>query len=435
MEKLDQIALIYSKVQSNWKSAKTIAANLNLAYSSCYGSSLRIFNLSQSVDASSTQLLALAHSIFNFRPKKLIFIDDVISPSKFLTLLSQVYEFRRLPSLHFHIYGNFTLNTAYWLELDSILKKTEVQFICASERQGKLVKKFLIEGKNHIRICPFPVDTKTYYYSPKLRDEYREKLQIQSNELVLLYTGRLSVQKNILRLTHEVANLIQKKGLNLRLIFAGNFDEIWMPYFKTRNKKLGTYYKQWIEILEQFNENVRNKISLLGFQDNTELNSLYSAADIFVSLSLYHDEDFGMSPAEASCCGLPLVLSDWGGFAGFTSLNSSCYLVATQLQTEGLHLSSKSFHQGITSQATDLSKFNLNQLRLERSRIAKQHLSIDAISHSLKENYSHKFFQFCGFNDLIHEQVKAFKKAIPFPQGPKKGTLYEKIYEAYLQET
>lgn len=47
------------------------------------------------------------------------------------------------------------------------------------------------------------------------------------------------------------------------------------------------------------------------------LQQAYNGSDVFVSLSLYHDEDFGYSPLEALSCGTPVVCTNWGGYRDF----------------------------------------------------------------------------------------------------------------------
>src|SRR5690606_17477950 len=54
-----------------------------------------------------------------------------------------------------------------------------------------------------------------------------------------------------------------------------------------------------------------------GSLPNKELKGVYQGADYLVNLSVHNDEDYGMSVAEAQCSGLPGIITDWGGLAGF----------------------------------------------------------------------------------------------------------------------
>ena len=66
-------------------------------------------------------------------------------------------------------------------------------------------------------------------------------------------------------------------------------------------------------------DKIKSKIIFQPFAPLEDLKTIYNACDCFVSLSTYHDEDYGMSVIEALSCGLPLVLSDWAGYSGFQS--------------------------------------------------------------------------------------------------------------------
>lgn len=66
-------------------------------------------------------------------------------------------------------------------------------------------------------------------------------------------------------------------------------------------------------LFQELPTSIQKRIFFKGSVPHKDLNLFYNAADLFVSLSLHHDEDFGMSVAEAMATGLPCVLTDWGG--------------------------------------------------------------------------------------------------------------------------
>ena len=55
----------------------------------------------------------------------------------------------------------------------------------------------------------------------------------------------------------------------------------------------------------------------MGHLDPSELAHLYNGADAFASMSVHHDEDFGMSPVEALCCGTRQFLPSGGAMLPF----------------------------------------------------------------------------------------------------------------------
>ena len=277
------------------------------------------------------------------------------------------------------------------------------------------------------------MDSNFYSFSPELRLESRKKLRIQEGEVVLIYTGRLCTQKNILRLIKEFSDLTQITDCKIRLLLVGKFED-GERMFRISESQLGTYYDQYIKALKNLPENVREKIHFLGPQEAQKLKELYHAADIFISLSLYHDEDYGMAPAEALCCGLPVLLTDWGGFSGFyfesdSELSRSCHLIHVQLKQSGLTISREDL------QRSALMLIHQRMSDPQRARASIEHhrrISIQASSETLAKIYSQPLFRFRGFSNLMSQHSRQIKRGFSYPGGPRRGTIYEKVYRAYL---
>ena len=166
-------------------------------------------------------------------------------------------------------------------------------------------------------------------------------------------------------ISHWISNLLQKSPLfqknNVKMIPNG----IRLSAFTSMNKKqvkqilslpedktvvlfgaqqVNNFYKgfelfcQAVSLLDTekfylctFGEIVEDKISALGFayhnfgfiNDNTLLNAVYSAADMFVSASI--NEAFGKTLVEAMACGTPVVCFDHGGPADIVEHKRSGY--------------------------------------------------------------------------------------------------------------
>jgi len=281
----------------------------------------------------------LAEQILRSRVTDLIFLDHQINPLPILLALQacagqQFKNFR----FCFHVYGDFTLFPKRWFDIGQVLHGLRAKFICASDRQQGLVSFFERGGKSATSVCPFPVNTQLFRFSEKSRFQVRKKLGFRENQTLLLYTGRLSLQKGIIRLIEEFERLIQLDS-QLALALAGPYDHLGgMTSGITAPHSF--YFHQLQEKLDSLPNKVRERIFLLGELPHQELAAVYSAADLFVSLSLHHDEDFGMCPAEAFSSGLPGILNDWGGYASFKSDGVPCELVPVSLSKRGLELDS-----------------------------------------------------------------------------------------------
>ncbi len=115
-----------------------------------------------------------------------------------------------------------------------------------------------------------------------------EKFNIRDG-ITLLFTGRMSPDKNIDFLLEVYKNLVRKRS-NINLLLVGDG-----PYIEEIKRKMKDY----------------DRVVLTGRLEQSLLPELYSGSDIFVFPSIA--DTFGMSVLEAQACGLPSVVSDAGG--------------------------------------------------------------------------------------------------------------------------
>lgn len=113
------------------------------------------------------------------------------------------------------------------------------------------------------------------------------KYSLQNSPFVVLYVGNYDERKNVDQLVKSCKTLDQT-GVGLQLVLAGS-----NPPKQQLSKLAGDF---------------REHISFLGYVPDTELESLYGAADLFVYPSAY--EGFGLPVLEAMACGTPAITSD-----------------------------------------------------------------------------------------------------------------------------
>ena len=281
-----------------------------------------------------------------------------------------------------------------------------------------------------MRLIPFPVNPKAYFADEDARTRWRRKLGVKEGELLITCAGRISTQKNCLRALDEGLDFAERSGQRVRIAFAGDFDDVGAAFFGILPKR-GTSRKQWKRHLSGLSREQRRQVSYLRFLEPRELRSFYNAGDIFLSLSLYHDEDFGMAPIEALFCGSACVLTAWGGYRSFSDRRTSaCQLVPVRLTSEGLRVDSKQIQHALAKAAA------LNPGKSERkarAQVYQSRFSIRAISRHIKLLHSGNLQVFRGFNGLLHRHAEALRHPPIFPKGPTNGGLYEEIYGAYLR--
>jgi len=138
-------------------------------------------------------------------------------------------------------------------------------------------------------LIPNPVDTD--FFSP---DGTKEKSEIWH----LVSSGRLVGWKGFSNLIEAVARLRDEHGILAKLTLAGDGPE---------REALTTQIDA---------RNLGSQVTLCGLLDATGLRDLLQSGDLYVLPSIGM-EAFSISALEGACTGLPLLLSDQIGLAGF----------------------------------------------------------------------------------------------------------------------
>lgn len=130
------------------------------------------------------------------------------------------------------------------------------------------------------------VDADRFKPSVVIRNTVRHELEIPQNAKVLLFLGRLNIDKGILDLAHAYASLATK------------YDDLWLLVVGPDEGSIGAE-------VARICAGQCDRIRRIGFTSEPE--RFMIAADIFVLPS--YREGFGSSVIEAAACGLPSVCS------------------------------------------------------------------------------------------------------------------------------
>ncbi|MFP3937707.1 MAG: glycosyltransferase [Phycisphaerae bacterium] len=136
-------------------------------------------------------------------------------------------------------------------------------------------------------VIPNGIDAEAYAADPKLRREFRERLGIPPDDVLLAFVGRLDRQKGIDTLLAAISHL-GARGRPVSVVIAGDGPKRF--------------------ILENFIAHGEGGRSTrwLGFVE--DVRPVLSAADIFLMPSRW--EGFGLAAAEAMAAGLPVIVTD-----------------------------------------------------------------------------------------------------------------------------
>ncbi|MCK5073149.1 MAG: glycosyltransferase family 4 protein [Bacteriovoracaceae bacterium] len=433
---MNSIAIIRKKKKSSWISCQSITANLEQMYRIAFpDSKIRIFHTDTSMNQYETG--QVANEIFDYHPEKIVFIDHHPHPGFLLKSLDLLYDENR-PEFYFHVYGDFTLKPSDWLEVEHILQKAQTTFFCASERQVKLISSFINsddDNKKSIHYLPFPVNNDVFYFDSTNREEIRKELGIGKDDFMFLYTGRLSIQKNVLQLI-SIFGFLQEYNISRKshLIIAGGVDDIGIPYIGESGFP-GSFFTTFSNVLENKILHKNSKyIQYAGNLENEKLREIYNAADCFISLSTHNDEDFGMSPAEAMCSGCPLLLSDWAGYASFETINkNACKLIPVDIQNKMIL---PIFGFAIKAMITTLKNSYNQEKRKQDAKHAANSLSIEKVAIKLREFHEKTPPHFDSFNTLLAKLHAAYisNKKAPFKGENGFSHLFKEIYSSYFNQ-
>ncbi len=156
------------------------------------------------------------------------------------------------------------------------------------------------------RVVPTGVDIARF--AGGKRRETRRQWNIQDDEVVLLYVGRLASEKNLGFLLRSVAPVLKNHPAKLVLVGGGPSQEA----LKRQANTLG----------------IAERVVFAGFIEPEGINNLYALADVFTFAS--RTETQGLSIAEALCAGLPCVVVNAMGAAEAIEPDENGFLVPPQ---------------------------------------------------------------------------------------------------------
>lgn len=202
--------------------------------------------------------------------------------------------------------GTFPRGALHMRTLLPLLRANDVFVVsCASDRE--LARAFFPDAR--VELLPLAVsDTAFYIVNDGERERFRSDHGLTSRSQMLLYAGRITLEKN-LHTTLRVFAAVWRHLSDPYLFLAG-------PFSDTPFSELGAVPVAYSRALARAIDKLgipENRVCHLGNLSQDELRAAYNAADVMVNLTLHHDENFGLGQVEAMACGTPVVGTGWGG--------------------------------------------------------------------------------------------------------------------------
>lgn len=230
----------------------------------------------------------------------------------------------------------------------------------------------------HEWVIPIAVDETTFH--PGGRDEQamaRIRHGVAPGVPLLLSVGRLNVQKNLHALLF-LLTAVRRAVRDTHLCFVGEEDDIVLGEFGVRN----TGYVAWLRGVAA-EMGMEEAISFVGASFGEELAQLYRAADVVVSASFYHRENFGLSQAEAQACGVPVVCTAWGGFKEVVRDKETGFLMDAVLTKHGVRVDWATGADRVVSLLQDHAL--RNRMGANAAAMAREQFTIKALTRAFTQ--------------------------------------------------
>jgi glycosyltransferase involved in cell wall biosynthesis len=159
---------------------------------------------------------------------------------------------------------------------------------CAGDRE--IAKAFVPNAQ--FALLPFSFDDAKFFpLSPAYRDRIKASWGFSRKDKILLYAGRITLEKNVHTLL-RISSILQGMDANIHLILAGTTSNLGFEDFGVFPSDLRRSLHAMVDRLGLD----RRRLHFVGHKTAAQLLQLYNIADVFVNMTLNHDENFGLAP-------------------------------------------------------------------------------------------------------------------------------------------
>ncbi len=215
---------------------------------------------------------------------------------KFIPIIKRVTDSKVVLHLHNDYLNVDTENGENIVEAcDNIWCVSE--FIC--ERVRKIIKNG--SDKNKVKLLYNGIDLSEMkkQLSKEEKEAIKRQYNINNDEKVIIYTGRLMPEKGVKELLQAYIELSKEKN-DIVLLIAGGARQI------NKNKS------NFINEIHELSEKSKNKVVFAGHIPYKQLYKIYSIADIQVVPSIW-EEAFGLTVIEGMNYKIPIIVTNSGG--------------------------------------------------------------------------------------------------------------------------
>ena len=276
-----------------------------------------------------------------------------------------------------------------------------------------------------VRCVPLAYDDAIFYPEDETAQRaVRASLGIGPDEKIVLYAGRVTLEKNVHTLL-KVFSVVLNAVPDARLVIAGSEDSIPFVEFGVMPLDIRRCLRR---LMTHLGLDERHVI-FAGHRTRDDLRALYSTAHVLVNLTLHHDENFGLAQVEAMACGVPIVGTTWGGLKDTVTQNVTGKQVPAVVTATGVKVdwwrAANSIVQLLTTDASN------QQLRERCRAVARDRYSMARYGDALDEAVRDAAAAARRPSEPIRQSAFAeefWATCIGEPQGLKLGTFGRRFY-------
>jgi glycosyltransferase involved in cell wall biosynthesis len=304
--------------------------------------------------------------------------------------------------------------------------------------QKERIEKHLGNAAPAMAIFPPALD-ESRFYRPTASEKAaaREKFGLSAEHIHIVFAGRLLATKGFCQLLRALSLWPMK---NAKMSVVGSYQpESPIQQLGVSHEMFEHYVQE--QIMTRYGE---NDCHFLDALDKDKLRTLYWSADSFVYPSVHSDENFGYAPREAGLCGLPVVVTDFGGLAPLAQRNP-WKGIATYPTLNGCRYSLKQLRDLISLSLNAEEGHTEDQIRQIRAecdlRTSKKNLQAaikKLCAERLQPPWSQEEESSHAFNQLLKEADEKIVRAMLYqeticPEGLFAGTVnVNTLRHAYL---
>jgi glycosyltransferase involved in cell wall biosynthesis len=204
-----------------------------------------------------------------------------------------------------------------------------------SSRADKAIHDALVASTPaRVVVSGFGVRAQRFRTSAAMRLVTRGHLGIDREEVVFVYHGRITAEKNV----HGAMMMFRRitgKHPRTRLWIIGDtpgHQELEpQPIARLSSNSLTRAFRELVQ-----RDAIENRVLFWGRLSPAAIPGILGAADVAVNFTLNADENFGYSTIEAMAAGLPVIGTDWGGLKDTIEDGVTGFRIPTVVTSRGV---------------------------------------------------------------------------------------------------